>query len=76
MTGARMECSLPAETDPLSVVLPAMPAVSDRRVGIEGSPPGWLGTGYRGNTNMWPRRNGSLMPGTINRTRSRINAGG
>jgi hypothetical protein len=51
MTGPRIEGYLRAGTDPLSVVLPA---VSDRPPGgYEGSPPGWLGTGYRANTNVW-----------------------
>ena len=55
MTSPRIECYLPAGTDSLSAVLPAL---SNRRVGIEGSPPGWLGTGYRGTINVWPRRFG------------------
>lgn len=55
MTSLRIECYLPAGTGSLSVVLLAL---SDRRVGIEGSPPGRLGTGYRGTINVWPRRFG------------------
>jgi hypothetical protein len=50
MTDPRIEGYLRAGTDPLSVVLPA---VSDWPLGgYEGSPPGWLGTGYRANTNV------------------------
>jgi hypothetical protein len=55
MASRRIERYLLAGTDSLSVDLPAS---SDRRVGIEGSPPGWLGTGYRGTVNVWPRRFG------------------
>jgi hypothetical protein len=55
MIGPRIACYLPPGADPLSLVLPAP---TDGRAAVEGSLPGWLGTGYRGNTNMWPRRFG------------------
>jgi hypothetical protein len=61
MIGPRKACYLPAGTDPLSVVLPAL---SDGMSAIEGSLPGWLGTGYRGNTDMSPRRSAKpTLPG-------------
>jgi hypothetical protein len=55
MIGLRIACHLPTVTEPLGLVVPAL---SDRQAPIEWSLPGWLGTGYRGNTNMWPRRFG------------------
>jgi len=72
MTSPRIECYLPAGTDSLSVVLPAL---SNPRVGIPGSPPGWLGTGYRETINVWPGRfggptspsNGGPCRGAVNR---------
>jgi hypothetical protein len=70
MVGPRIACYPPARTDASSVVLPTL---SDGQVAIEDSLlPGWLGTGYRGNTCLWPLRSAELIsPGNGGHTPTR-----